>query len=103
MARHHVLVYPSYFVGSALSLLEALASGLALIQTPEAGNGVTAETGILLERPDTDLALAAMRAMIDDRDRLDHFRASAPAEALNYTFARYRENISTLLDQELLN
>ena len=101
MARHHALVFPSYFEGSALSLLEGLASGLALIQTPEAGNGVTEETGILLDRPDTRLTLAAMRALIEDRDRLDHYRASAQAEARNYTFARYRENISALLDREL--
>jgi len=101
MARHDVLVYPSYFEGSALSLIEGLASGLALIQTPEAGNGVTAETGILLDRPDTGLTLAAMRALIDDRDRLDHYRASAPVEAQNYTFARYRENIAALLVREL--
>jgi glycosyltransferase involved in cell wall biosynthesis len=101
MARHHVLVYPSYFEGSALSLIEGLASGLALIQTPQAGNGVTADTGILLDRPDTDLTLAAMRALIDDRDRLDHYRASAPAEAAHYTFARYRENIERLLEREL--
>jgi glycosyltransferase involved in cell wall biosynthesis len=101
MARHDVLVFPSYFEGSALCLIEGLASGLALIQTPQAGNGVTRDTGIMLERPDTDLTLAAMRAVIADRDRLDHYRASAPAEALNYTFPRYRENIAALLDREL--
>jgi len=101
MARHHVLVFPSYFEGSALSLLEGLASGLALIQTPQAGSGVTADTGILLGRPDTGLTLTAMRALIDDRDRLDHCRASAQLEAQNYTFARYRANIAALLDREL--
>jgi glycosyltransferase involved in cell wall biosynthesis len=101
MARHHVLVYPSYFEGSALSLIEGLASGLALIQTPQAGNGVTENTGILIDRPDTGLLLAAMRALIDDRDRLDRYRAAAPAEAGNYTFARYRGNIARLLDEEL--
>ena len=101
MARHHALVFPSYFEGSALSLLEGLASGLALIQTAEAGNGVTDDTGILLERPDTELTLAAIRALIENRDRLDHYRASAQAEAANYTFERYRENIAALLAREL--
>ncbi|MET0179060.1 MAG: glycosyltransferase family 4 protein, partial [Novosphingobium sp.] len=52
MASHHVLLFPSYFEGSALSLIEALASGMALIQTRQAGNGVTPGTGILLEQPD---------------------------------------------------
>jgi glycosyltransferase involved in cell wall biosynthesis len=98
MARHHAMVFPSYFEGSSLSLLEGLASGLALIQTPQAGNGVTADTGILLQEPDTEQTVAAMRGLIGDRDRLDHFRSHAQEEARNYTFARYRENIAGLLD-----
>ncbi len=97
MARHHAMVFPSYFEGSSLSLLEGLASGLALIQTPQAGNGVTADTGIRLDRPDTAQTLAAMRILIEDRERLDHYRSHAQAEARNYTFARYRENIAGLL------
>jgi glycosyltransferase involved in cell wall biosynthesis len=97
MARHHVLVFPSYFEGSALSLLEGLASGPALIQTPQAGNGVTPETGILLERPDTDQLVAAMLRCIEERDRLDAWRRAAQHEAGRYTFARYRENIAALL------
>lgn len=97
MARHHAMVFPSYFEGSSLSLLEALASGLAVIQTHAAGNGVTSDTGIMLERPDTDHLHAAMMSVIEDRDRLDHFRSHAQAEAQNYTFARYRDNIAKVL------
>lgn len=97
MAEHHAIIFPSYFEGSSLSLLESLASGLAVVQTPQAGNGVTADTGILMDRPDTELTLAAMLQLIEDRDRLDHYRAHAQAEARNYSFARYRENIAALL------
>lgn len=97
MAQHHALVFPSYFEGSSLSLLEALASGLAIIQTDAAGNGVTSQTGIMLHRPDTELTLAAMRTYIEDRDRLDHHRAHAQAEARNYSFSRYRDNIAKLM------
>lgn len=97
MARHHAMIFPSYFEGSSLSLLESLASGLALVQTPEAGNGVTPDTGLALARPDSELTFEAMRDLIDDRDRLDHYRANAQAEAANYSFARYRENIAALL------
>jgi len=99
MARHHCLLFPSYFEGSALTLLEGLASGLALIQTPQAGNGVSERTGIMLERPDTDLLLTAMRRVIDDRDLLDSFRVNAQAEAENYSFARYEKNIAGLLEE----
>lgn len=98
MARHHAMVFPSYFEGSSLSLLEALASGMAVVHPPQAGNGVTPDTGISLARPDTDLTLEAMLALIHDRDRLDHYRSHAQAEARNYTFARYRENVARFLD-----
>jgi glycosyltransferase involved in cell wall biosynthesis len=97
MARHHLLVFPSYFEGSALSLLEALAAGLAIIQTPASGLGVTAETGLMLERPDTDLLHAALQDAIGDRARLQQWRVAAQVEARRYSFARYRENIAGLL------
>jgi glycosyltransferase involved in cell wall biosynthesis len=97
MAQHHLLVFPSYFEGSALSLLEALAAGLAIIQTPAAGNGVTPATGLMLARPDTELLQAALLDAISDRARLQSWRIAAQTEARRYSFARYRENIATLL------
>jgi hypothetical protein len=39
-----------------------------------------------------------MLAAIEDRDRLDHWRAHAQAAASRHTFARYRDNIGGLLD-----
>ena len=51
----------------------------------------------MLDRIDTDAVEQAMRAAITDRDRLDAWRGAAPAEAQNYSFARYRENIAALL------
>ena len=97
MADHHALLFPSYFEGSALTLVEALASGLALIQTPQSGNGVTPDTGICLAKPGTSELLGAMRQMIDDRDRLDAMRVAAQHEAQRYRFAQYRQGISQLL------
>ena len=99
MAAHHVLVLPSYFEGSALTLLEALASGMALIQSHQAGVGVTRQTGILLDRLDTDTLHAAMLAAIGDRDRLDGWRGAAQGEAGRHSFAHYRDNIAALLGE----
>ncbi|HWU04618.1 MAG TPA: glycosyltransferase family 4 protein [Novosphingobium sp.] len=99
MRDHHVLVFPSYFEGSALSLLEGLASGLALIQTPASGNGVTPDTGLLLPRPDTQGLYEAMMTAIEDRGRVDAWRANAQSEASNYRFANYRDNIGALLGE----
>lgn len=99
MAQHDVLVFPSYFEGSALSLLEGLASGLGVIQTRAAGNGATPATGIVLDEPDTDALVAAMQVAIDDRARLDGWRAAAQDEARKYSFAQYRQNIAALLEE----
>lgn len=97
MARHDVLVLPSYFEGAGIVLYEALAAGCALIQSDRCALAVTPETGIMLERVDTDAVEAAMRAAIADRDQLTAWRRAAQIEARNYTFARYRENIAGLL------
>lgn len=102
MADHHVLLFPSYFEGSALSLIEGLASGMALIQTPKSGEGVSENTGLLIERPDTDLLVEAMRTAITDRDRLDGWRSAAQGEAARFTFAAYRERIAGLLSEMAL-
>jgi len=58
---------------------------------------VTPQTGILLDRLDSDAVHAAMMTAIEDRDRLNGWRAAAQAEARNYSFARYRQNIGAFL------
>lgn len=97
MAAHHVLLFPSYFEGSALCLLEGLASGLALIQTRAAGLGVTPQTGVLLDEPDTDALHAAMARAVAERDMLNFWRSNAQQEARRYSFAKYRAKIARLL------
>ena len=99
MADHHVLVFPSYFEGSALSLIEALASGMGIIQTRAAGNGATAASGIMLAEPSTAGLLDALWAAIDDPARVDGWRLAARQEAQHYSFARYRQNIADMLPE----
>lgn len=97
MAAHDVLVLPSYFEGAGIVLYEALAAGCALIQSRNCALAVTPETGILLDTVSTDALQAAMMTAIDHRDRLDHWRSQAQAEARGYSFAHYRANIAQLL------
>ena len=99
MSEHHVLVFPSYFEGSALSLLEALAAGLGIIQTRASGNGATGASGLVLAAPGTESLYAAMMAAIEDRSLVDCWRAAAQSEARNYSFANYRDNIGNLLKE----
>lgn len=96
MAAHDVLVLPSYFEGAGIVLYEALAAGCGLIQTDQCAPVATAATGIVLDRIDSESLHAAMLAVIEDRDRLDGWRAAAQHEAERFSFARYRENVAAL-------
>lgn len=97
MAAHDVLLLPSYFEGAGIVLYEALAAGCGLIQSDRCALAVTDQTGILLDRLDSEAVYEAMMAVIEDRDRLDGWRQAAQAEATKYTFSRYRDGIAGVL------
>ncbi|MDB5690399.1 MAG: hypothetical protein JWL91_2275 [Sphingomonas bacterium] len=99
MAKADVLLFPSYFEGSALSLIEGLAAGLALIQTRNAGEGVTPECGLLMPEVSEEALYGAVMATIEDRHRLDAWRTAAQGVARRYSFANYRSGIAALLDE----
>lgn len=99
MREHHVLVLPSFFEGSAITLLEALSSGLAIIQSPQAGNGATADTGLVLRSNTADDLHEAMREAVGDRARVDFWRANTKNRAMCFDFASYRENVGHFLDE----
>jgi len=96
MARHHLLVFPSYFEGSALTLLEALASGLGIIQTRASGNGADPATGLMLDKVDTATLRDALQLALDDRHVVNGWRAKARGRANDYSFDSYRNNIRNL-------
>jgi len=100
MASHHVLVLPSYFEGSSVALIEGLASGLALIQTRAAGNGVTEQTGIMLEEMTVAALTDAMHSAAGDRVRLQAWRDAAQMESRRYSSACYRDGIAAILDND---
>ena len=101
MAAHHVLVFPTYFEGAGIVLYEALAAGCALIQSDRAAPAVTPATGLMLEDVSTDALHRAMLTAIEDRPRLDAWRAAAQNESRRYSFAHYRDGIAGLLDELL--
>lgn len=97
MAQHDVLVLPSYFEGSAITLLEGLASGLALIQSRNAGLGGTGDTGIILDQLTVEAVERALLEAMSDRERLLSWRRTAQDRARDFTFDRYRANIRKLM------
>jgi glycosyltransferase involved in cell wall biosynthesis len=94
-----VLLFPSYFEGAGIVLYEALAAGVAIIQSRNAAEAVTAETGVMLPDLSEQTLYEAIMTAVDDRERVMRWRTVAQAEAASYSFARYRENIETLLNE----
>lgn len=98
MAAHDVFLFPSYFEGAGIVLYEALAMGCALIQSTHAAIAATPATGLILPALDEAALVAAMTALVDDRQRLAAMQAAAPAAARPYGFAAYRDGIAAVLD-----
>ena len=99
MAEHDVLVLPSYYEGSAVVLLEALASGLGIIQSRAAGQGADATCGTVLDEVSVDRLAETMRRVIADRDLLHEWKRHAARRAQTFTFESYRDNIVQVLDR----
>jgi glycosyltransferase involved in cell wall biosynthesis len=99
MADHDVLLFPSYFEGAGLVLYEALASGMAVIQSDRAALAVTPETGLLLPEVSTEALVDAMATAISDRERLVAWRGAARSSVGRYSFAGYRDRIADLLQE----
>ena len=97
MRRHHVLVLPSWFEGSAITLLEARAMGLAVIQSDAAGIGADGSSGIVIGEPDTDRLEAAMASLLDDRAALSSMRVAAWRGASRHDHAAYTRDVADLL------
>ena len=99
MQRHHVLVLPSHFEGSAIVLPEAMASGLALVHTAASGLGASTASGIVLDRPDAEAVARAMAALCADRENLHAMRQAAQVESVIRSFAAYRGGIEHFLSE----
>jgi glycosyltransferase involved in cell wall biosynthesis len=99
MAAHDVLVLPSFLEGSATTLLEGLASGLAIIQSEAAGSGATERCGVVLDKPDAEELAEAMRRPIVDRDLLATWQCEARKEAERYRFTAYAKAVLAVAEE----
>ena len=67
---HDILVHPTLFEGSSLSVYEALASGIPVVTTPNAGSIVRHDQeGLIVPARDLDALTLAVEALVRDRDR----------------------------------
>jgi glycosyltransferase involved in cell wall biosynthesis len=92
MAESDVFVFPSYFEGFALVLLEAMASGVPVITTTAtAGPDITTpgEDGWIIEPGNLDALIEAMRFCLENRDRVTEMGANARRTAERFSWDAY--------------
>jgi starch synthase len=92
MAESDVFVFPSYFEGFALVLLEAMASGLPVITTTAtAGPDIMTpgEDGWIIEPGNLDTLIKAMRFCLENRDRVTEMGRNARRTAERFSWDAY--------------
>jgi len=94
--RADVFLFPSFFEGFGLVLLEAMACGLpAIASTATAGTDVLTETsGRLLPVGNLDSLVDALRWFDQNRDRLPAMGRAARKQAEICTWERYRRAVT---------
>ena len=92
-----VFVFPSFFEGFGLVLLEAMASGLPAIASDAtaAPDLLDDGTGRVLGAGNIDQWVEALREFARHRDRLPAMRKAAREKACQCTWKQYRESVST--------
>jgi starch synthase len=91
-----VFVFPSYFEGFGLVLLEAMACGLPVISSEctAAPDILTAESGLVAPAGDLDAWIDALRSMNEKRDRLPIMGKAARQIAVENSWDHYRQSLS---------
>jgi starch synthase len=92
-----VFVFPSYFEGFGLVLLEAMACGLpAIASEATAGPDIlTEECGYIVPTGNVDALVASFKWFSDNSYRLAALSRAARLRAKTHTWARYRACVST--------
>ncbi|WP_363349452.1 glycosyltransferase family 4 protein [Methylocystis echinoides] len=90
------LLFPSYFEGSAISIYEALASGLGIIQSKNTGVVIDSSVGWTLQQLNVEELLSAIRTIIDSPELLASWKANARGFAERLSFANYAEKVQRI-------
>jgi glycosyltransferase involved in cell wall biosynthesis len=89
LRNSRIFVFPTYYEGGPVALLEAMACGLVPVSSTVPGPSDVIDDGVngLLVGPGDELALsAAVRRVLDDVDLCERLAASAAATAKRYTW-----------------
>jgi starch synthase len=90
-----VFVFPSFFEGLGLVLLEAMACGLPVIASNATGGPdiLDSSTGFVVNADDTEMLTETLRWFAANRDRLPAFAQSARRKAEQCTWQVYRTKL----------
>lgn len=99
----HVYVYPSLHEGSTVSIYEAMATGLPVVTTPNAGSVVRdGIDGYVVPIRDVDALAGRIAALLDDAGLRARMGASARRRAAEYTWDAYAARLSAFLGKLLV-
>ncbi|MFB1489911.1 MULTISPECIES: glycosyltransferase family 4 protein [unclassified Thiocapsa] len=95
-----VFVLPSLAEGSAEVTYEALAAGIPVVTTAEAGSVVRdGIEGFIVPASDPDALAMRVRQIVDNRDLRERMGAAARARASEFTWIRYSERLAEALSK----
>jgi glycosyltransferase involved in cell wall biosynthesis len=97
-----VLVAPSLYDGFGLAVLEAMASGLGVICSRNAGASDIVrhgETGLLIDPNSVDDLHASLEYLLDNPTKLSVMKTKARLQAENYCWSIYDESIANVIDK----
>jgi glycosyltransferase involved in cell wall biosynthesis len=104
MAQHDVLVFPTLFDGFGLVILEAMARGLTVITTPNAGGSSVIDEGkdgFVVPIRDADAIARRVLELADDRGRLSAMGAEALKKAQLMSWAARASKFLDVLRRRL--
>jgi glycosyltransferase involved in cell wall biosynthesis len=94
-----ILAYPSLHEGSALAILEAMASGLPIVTTPNSGSLVRdGIDGFITPLRDIDALAARIEQLYRNPEERRHMGRAACAHAQDFSWDHYRLRLKGLLD-----
>lgn len=104
ITKHDVLVLPSRFDSFGMVVSEAMAAGLPVIVSPNAGSKMLVqpeENGLIMEEVSIEALESCMRWFLLNRDRMESLSQRAQESSRAYTWNTYRSRIQSVFSDIL--